>query len=61
MACPSVGSVAGFTRVFTQFPGFSVLGAIESVNTIDLAPPANPLGAGVGVVCVVGEFEDSAM
>ena len=53
--------MAGFTRVFTQFPGFSVLGAIESVNTIDLAPPANPLGAGVGVVCVVGEFEDGPL
>ncbi|MCP4299896.1 MAG: hypothetical protein GY783_04885, partial [Gammaproteobacteria bacterium] len=47
----------GFRRVFTQNPGLNVLGNIESVNTIDIAPPAAPLGAGVGVVCVVGEFE----
>lgn len=49
--------MAGFRRVFTQFPGFDVLGSIESVNIIDVPPPASPLGAGSGVVCVVGEFE----
>jgi hypothetical protein len=49
--------VAGFKRVYTAFPGFDILGNIESVNTIDIAPPANPLGAGTGVVCCVGEFE----
>ena len=49
--------MAGFRRVYTQFPGFDVLGNIESVNIIDVPPPANPLGAGSGTVCVVGEFE----
>lgn len=53
--------MAGFKRVFTQFPGFNILGNIESVNTIDLAPPATPLGAGSGVVALVGEFEDGAI
>ena len=49
--------MAGYKRVFVQNPGLNVLGNIESVNTIDIAPPANPLGAGSGVTCVVGEFE----
>jgi hypothetical protein len=49
--------MAGFKRVFTAFPGFDVLGQIESINTIDIAPPSNPLGAGAGTVCCVGEFE----
>jgi len=49
--------MAGFKRVFTQFPGFNILGNIESVNTIDITPPQNPLGAGTGITCVVGEFE----
>ena len=49
--------MAGFKRVFTQFPGFNILGNIESVNTIDIAPPATPLGAGVGVTAIIGEFE----
>ena len=47
----------GFKRVFPQFPGFNTLGNIESVNTIDITPPQNPLGAGTGITCVVGEFE----
>lgn len=49
--------MSGFVRTFVQFPGFSVLSNIESVNIIDTPPPSTPLGAGVGVVCVVGEFE----
>lgn len=49
--------MAGFKRVFTQFPGFNILGNIESVNTIDIAPPATPLGAGTGVTAIIGEFE----
>ncbi|MAF27874.1 MAG: hypothetical protein CL819_01340, partial [Croceicoccus sp.] len=53
--------MAGFKRVFTQFPGFNILGNIESVNTIDIAPPATPLGAGVGVVAIVGEFEQGPL
>ncbi len=50
-----------FRRVFTQEPGANILGNIESINTIDLSPPATPLGAGVGVTCIVGEFEDGAV
>jgi len=53
--------MAGFKRVFSQFPGFNILGNIESINTIDVPPPASPLGAGVGVVCVVGEFENGPL
>ncbi len=47
----------GFRRVTNAFPGFQVLGNIESVNIIDIPPPATPLGAGSGVVGVVGEYE----
>lgn len=49
--------MAGFRRVFTAFPGFDKLGNIESVNVIDVPPPANPLGPGTGVVAIVAEFE----
>ena len=47
----------GFRRVFNAFPGFNVLGQIESVNIIDIPPPVTPLGAGVGVVGIVAEFD----
>lgn len=50
----------GFRRVYTQFPGFDILGNIESVNIIDIPPPVTPLGAGTGVICLVGEFEKGA-
>lgn len=49
--------MSGFRRVFVANPGFTVLGNIESINTIDIPPPASPLGAGSGVVNIVGEFE----
>ncbi len=49
--------MAGFRRYFVTNPGFNILGNIESVNVIDQPPPAAPLGAGVGVTCVIGEFE----
>ncbi len=53
--------MAGFKRVFSVNPGFNILGNIESVNTIDIPPPASPLGAGVGVVCAIGEFENGPL
>jgi hypothetical protein len=53
--------MAGFKRVYNQFPGFNILGNIESVNTIDVPPPASPLGAGVGVTALIGEFEEGPL
>jgi len=50
--------MAGFRRVFNSFPGFNVLGNIESINVIDIPPPAIPLGAGTIVCACIGEFED---
>ena len=52
--------MTGFKRVFRAFPGFDVLGNIESVNVLDVAPPGQVLGAGTGVVLLVGEFENGA-
>lgn len=49
--------MAGFKRIWRAFPGFDVLANIESTNIIDVAPPGTVLGAGTGVVLVVGEFE----
>lgn len=49
--------MAGFKRAYTAFPGYGTLGNIESVNIIESPPPAFPLGAGTGVVGVIGEFE----
>lgn len=49
--------MAGFRRVFRAFPGNAVLAEIESVDIIDLAPPAVILGAGTGTFIVVGEAE----
>ena len=51
----------GFKRVFRSFPGFDVLTQIESVNIIDIAPPGQVLGAGTGVVLLVGEFERGSL
>lgn len=49
--------MSGFKRVFRQFPGFETLLEIESVNIIDVVPPSQIIGAGSGVVLLVGEFE----
>lgn len=49
--------MAGFRRAYIAFPGYAELGNIESVNIIESPPPAFPLGASTGTVCVVGEFE----
>lgn len=47
-----------FIRRFTTDPGNDVLLEIESVNILDLDPPAAIAGVGTGTVLCVGEFED---
>lgn len=49
---------ASFLRRFTFDPGNDVLLDIESVNILDLEPPAPLTGIGTGAVVIVGEFED---
>ncbi len=50
--------MSGFIRRYAQDPGITEITAIEGVVIIDNAPSAPILGAGSGVACVVGEFED---
>jgi hypothetical protein len=52
--------MAGFKRRFLQDPGADVLLNTPSVNILDLPPPSPIQGAGVGVACLVAEFEDGA-
>jgi hypothetical protein len=47
-----------YVRRFTSDPGTDVLLEIESVNILDLEPPASIAGIGAGVACLVGEFEN---
>lgn len=47
-----------FTRRFGSDPGEEVLLEIESVNILDLDPPASITGIGTGTVICVGEFEN---
>lgn len=49
--------MAGFRRVFRSFPGYDEIRAIEGSNILEITPPANIQGAGVGTVLLVGEFE----
>lgn len=49
---------AAFVRRFLFDPGDDVLLEIESVNILDLEPPADISGIGTGTVCMVAEFED---
>lgn len=49
--------MAGFRRVYRQFPGYAEIGNIESTNVLEITPPAAVQGAGTGVVLLVGEFE----
>lgn len=49
--------MAGFRRVFRSFPGYDEIRSIEGSNILEITPPANIQGAGVGTVLVVGEFE----
>lgn len=50
--------MAVFIRRFTFDPGAEVLLEIESVNILDLDPPAAISGIGTGTVICVGEFEN---
>jgi hypothetical protein len=47
-----------FIRRFLFDPGNTVLLNIESVNILDLIPPASITGVGTGTVMIVGEFEN---
>jgi hypothetical protein len=47
-----------FIRRFLFDPGNEVLLAIESVNILDLEPPASITGIGTGTVICVGEYEN---
>lgn len=49
---------ASYVRRFLSDPGADVLLEIESVNILDLDPPASLVGVGSGAVLVVGEFEN---
>jgi len=49
---------ASFIRRYTFDPGSTVLLNIESVNILDLQPPASITGIGSGTAMLVGEFED---
>jgi len=48
----------GFRRYFKSFPGNAEILSIEGTNTMDVAPPSQSLGAGVGKVLIVAEFEN---
>lgn len=47
-----------YIRRFEFDPGEDVLLEIESVNILDLEPPAAISGVGTGTACLVGEFEN---
>ena len=47
-----------FIRRYTFDPGNEVLLEIESVNILDLEPPASITGVGSGTVLIFGEFEN---
>jgi hypothetical protein len=51
-------SGASYTRRFLFDPGNNVLLNIESINILDLTPPASIAGIASGTVLLVGEFED---
>lgn len=50
--------MASYVRRFIQDPGDDVLLEIESINILDLDPPAAIQGLGTGTVNLFGEFED---
>lgn len=50
--------MASFIRRFSFDPGDEVLLEIESVNILDLDPPAALTGVGTGCAIIIGEFED---
>jgi hypothetical protein len=47
-----------YVRRYLSDPGNAVLLDIESVNILDLTPPAQITGVGSGTVLIVGEFEN---
>lgn len=49
-----------FIRRFLFDPGNEVLLEIESVNVLDLDPPASISGIGTGTIILVGEYEDGS-
>jgi hypothetical protein len=50
--------LANFIRRFLADPGNETLLDIESVNILDLEPPASIAGVGTGTALLVAEFED---
>ncbi len=50
--------MAGYIRRYDFDPGLPVLLQIESVNILDLDPPAAITGVNSGTTLIVGEFED---
>jgi hypothetical protein len=50
--------MAGYIRRFLVDPGEAVLLEIESINILDLDPPASISGVGTGTALLVGEFEN---
>jgi len=50
--------MANFIRRFLADPGIDVLIEIESVNILDLEPPAAITGIGSGTAMIAGEFEN---
>lgn len=50
--------MSAYVRRFTFDPGNDVLLNIESVNILDLTPPASLSGIGTGTVMMVGEFDN---
>lgn len=50
--------MGSFIRRFLFDPGVDVLREIESVNILDIEPPANISGVGTGTVLCIGELEN---
>lgn len=50
--------MSAYIRRFLQDPGDDVLLEIESINILDLDPPAAILGIGTGACGIIGEFEN---
>lgn len=50
---------SGFFRRYGYFPGTAVITQIEGIIAVDLPAPGSIAGVASGVVCCVGEFQDS--
>lgn len=53
--------MAGFRRTVTNQPTLDFITAIEGTVVVDLTPPGTIVGAGTGVVLLVGEFENGPL